>query len=253
MKKKILSFSSMIMCILVLSLCSFTVQAADKKPVCEKKKTMYYSTMDDARFTYLYMPTSFITIGNMVPGAKITNLKSSNNKFIVFVYNNPNSAKLENAVFVNEKDSTMISVGKTYSTTISFKVKQKGKTYPLSCKVTIKPLPSQFQKIKIGKTDYIKSHKRGNIMQRTKKIKGTKKISVVPIKGVVIDTIRVIYLNGNKYTMKKVKNNQSVSFTKVCNMVIEYHHSKPKYYKAPTIWHADGISPLHYDYQILFE
>ena len=171
---------------LILVAVSMPVAAnAAAKPVCLKKTTLHYQIAGEqtAVMENLY-------IGNLSSSASITRIKSSNKHFQA-----AKSQVCSNGIRVDRKDSYTIKAGE--QTTISFNVKQNGKTYKLSSKVTFKKFDQIFKTFKVGNKDYA-SDFAGYWYTQTSLGSGKKaKIQITPASGYKIDKITAYYIYSN--------------------------------------------------------
>lgn len=239
MKKLRLIFCSFLALILVAV--SMPVAAnATAKPVCLKKTTLHYQIAGEqtAVMENLY-------IGNLSSSASITRIKSSNKHFQA-----AKSQVCSNGIRVDRKDSYTIKNGE--QTTISFNVKQNGKTYKLSSKVTFKKFNQIFKTFKVGNKDYA-SDFAGYWYTQTSLGSGKKaKIQITPASGYKIDKITAYYIYSNgKSAEKTIKNGSSISMKDLSFIYVFYHPSKkPAYYKEPK---NTEYSPIHYDFHVRLE
>ena len=225
---------SFVACLMVLLAVPTAVSAAAKTPVCPKEMTLQYyrSYIND-----MEQPTGgsgYIYIKNLSRNAKITNVKSSNKHYTA------TRVKGLNAILVEETQKSQrnmkydVKDGET--TKLSFTVKQNGKSYRLSCKVTFKAHEPVFKTFKLGSKD-LTSLASGNWSVRYKNVprKGKVKVQIQTTKNYKIDSIVVSYRNGEKFTTKKIKNGAKISLKNAVFIGVDYHTTvKPKYYKKPS-------------------
>lgn len=126
---------------------------------------------------------------------------------------------------------------------ISFKVKQNGKTYSLSCTVTVKKAPTIFSKLSIGGKNY--ASKFSGYSDRILSLPKNKKVKVsVKLKsGMKLNEIHLVKNGGTN--SKKIKNGQTVTLKKGDYFVIDYTYTKkPANYSAclsePKDWLLHG-------------
>ncbi len=145
------------LCFLAVLMAPSLKGEAASKPTCAKTQVRYgmlAGTWDDCGYTivldqYKGKSTNYyqflgITVNNLASNAKITNIKSSNTKVLTASYDKKK----------NKKGITVSFKGFGTST-VSFKVKQGGKTYKLSCKYTFKKTP-MLATIKINGVNFTK-------------------------------------------------------------------------------------------------
>ena len=114
------------------------VTEAAAKPVCQKATTLHYQYSVG---TTVIMESLYI--GNLSRSAKVTGIRSSNKNIKAQL-----GRLCYNAIWIDKKDSgRRIKDGE--QTTISFKVKQNGKTYKLSSRITFKRFDQVFKSFKI--------------------------------------------------------------------------------------------------------
>ncbi|MCD7883370.1 MAG: hypothetical protein LUI87_06665 [Lachnospiraceae bacterium] len=228
---------AMVICMMaVLAMPGLKSSAASSKPSCVSKMTAYYYVENGTYGLETY--SSYIYIKNLSSSAKISSVKSSNSKFKASSVVNTDYTKM-NAIEISVKNPLKkITSGTT--TKITFKVKQNGKTYTLSCKVTFKLAPSPVKTLKIGSKNYASSFK-GTCSVNTS-LSGKKKVTVTAASGYKIDSIYAFYSDG---TQKKVKNGSKISTTNLLTLTVYYSvKTKPTNYKKPTLWNGKVSSPL---------
>ena len=248
---------SLLACLLVILAVPTAVSAAAKKPVCPKTQTLqYYRTYAGNRAQPTY-GTGYIYIKNLSRNAKITNVKSSNKHYTA------TRVKGMNAIYVRETQKTQrdskydVKDGET--TKLSFTVKQNGKSYRLSCKVTFKAHEQVFKTFKIGSKD-LASLTKGYWCVNYKDLakKGKAKIQIQTTKNYKIDSIQVVYRKGEKFTSKIVKNGSKISLKNLAFFYVDYHTTvRPKYYKKPSagtyVYFYGGTveSPLYESFHLI--
>ena len=186
-------------------------------------KTSWYGLED---------PGSYIFIKNLEPDAEITNIKSSNKKIIPLpIGTKVVSGDAFGGIFFQVDPDTCRSRTKSK---ITFKVKQNGKVYPLSCTVTVKKKnTTNYSKLSIGGKNYASSMK--GYGQRILQLSGKKAKISVKMKP---DTkLTNIYYYGANGRGKKIKNNTSVKLEKGGN--IEVHYT---YMEKPVNYDENGLS-----------
>ncbi len=219
---------SLAMCMVaVLALPAMKSEAAAKKPTCVKKQTVYVSKQNTPYTETMQWSTrnsGAIYIKNLSSNAKITNVKSSNGK-----------VKVKNMFNVSKNHATRfkglwVEGGGCKTGTkskISFKVKQGGKTYSLSCTVTIKQEPSRYSYLKIGGKNYASKmagyESRVLTLPKKKKVK----LSVKLKSGMKLEGISILSKSGTK----KIKNGANVTLRKGDQIFVDY-----RYTKKPTNW-----------------
>lgn len=210
----------------VLALPGMESEAAANKPACVKKQTVYMTrhvppkrvSSNVVGYTD-YMNTvlsSQIFIKNLSADAKITNIKSSNRR--IKVTNGYNTSELNRfkGLYVSVKEYRPGDKSK-----ISFKVKQNGKTYSLSCTVTVKMQLSVFSKVSIGGKNYASKLKGYGVRELTLPKNKKVKISVKMKSGAKLSSIVIL---NNKGT--EIKNGQSVKLKKGDRLLITYKYTK---------------------------
>ena len=233
-------WGSFLLCLMAAVLLpGFTSEAASKKPVCAKSQTVYiydtkYSQMADTVYS------GYIYIKNLDSKAKITNIKSSNKKIRAYYVNN--SFQKMNALSIEPANVTSTNRVKSgEKAKITFTVKQNGKSYKLSCRLTFKKAPSPVKTLKIGNKNYASAFKGKS--DKTIKISGSKvKISMKAASGFKIGKIQASYSNGKT---KKIKNGSKISTKNLTGISVYYSvKKKPTYYQKPKRWSGLVSSPL---------
>lgn len=259
MKKMRKTLCSLLTCLFVILAVPTAVSAAAKAPVCPKTQTLqYYKAYMNGReqrmggYGYIY-------IKNLSKSATVTNVKSSNKKY---------TAQREeglNAIYVQCKEqgfgATSYDVKDGDTTKLTFTVKQNGKSYKMSCKVTFKAHEPVFKTFKLGSKDFTSLATghwtvsyRGSVQR-----KGKVKVQIETAKNYKIDSIEILYKNGENYTTKKVKNGAKVSLKNAVSVNVDFHTTvKPKYYKKPvseyrTYFFGGTVkTPLHESFTLSF-
>lgn len=233
--------------LLVMMLAAPVMTNAAVKPVCSKTATLRYvkwtKYVADGKEEISTIAWDPLYIGNLSNSAVITNIKSSNKHFTA------RKGVGVNAIYVEQKQDYVIKSG--IKTTISFNVRQGGKTYKLSSRITFKPYGAFFKSFKLGTKDYA-SAVSGYRLKKISSLKGnTAKIQIVPNNGYKIDQIIVNYKNKSK----KVKNGSNISLKNVRNISVWYHTTKkPKYYQKPGKEYQGWTgSPLNYCFDLSFD
>ena len=225
---------SLLACLLVILAVPTAVSAAAKKPVCPKTQTLpFYRCYINGMEQGAGAGSGYIYIKNLSKNAKITKVKSSNKDYTA------ERVKGLNAILVHATDNYRgnyeVKDGET--TKISFTVKQNGKSYRLSCKVTFKRHEAVFKTFKVGSKNFT-SMASGNWCVRNKNVsrKGKVKIQIQTTKNYKIDAIDVTYRNGeDNYTTKRIKNGAKISLKNAVSINVDYHTTvRPKYYKKPS-------------------
>lgn len=228
--------------------CKVTVKAKAttvKAPVCAASQTMYavgmfggpWASGDD--FETLSIPDCFIYIGNLDAKAKVTDVKSSNPKL--------KAAKRSDIDAIEVYQTDMMNrcnlVG--MSSTISFKVKQNGKTYSLSCRINVKKRTSPVASLKVGTQDAAKYFD-GYMYVSDMEYNGKQKVTVKMASGYVLDSLSIGYYENGKYKNQTIKNGSAVDFSKCKQLTVSYHTTrKPVYYKDSAKWYGVVPSALH--------
>lgn len=229
-------------------------EAADAKaPSCAKSQTLYFYRIGSNNVaTTCY--SSYIYVKNLAADAQITNVKSSNKKIVagsiynVSEYANTNIAGVSIDTASGSYANPVLPKSGTKSK-ITFTVKQNGKSYKLSCTVTLKYAPSPVSTFKIGGKDY-SSLFRGNVNTDTTflSVKAKKaKLTFKATSGFKIDSILLAYRSGTAYSSKTVKKSGTTISTKNLSAVLISYHAtkKPANYSAPLKWGGKVPSPLH--------
>lgn len=251
MKRKMKTmFSALVLCIMFMMVLSGrNVQAAAKAPVCVKNQTVYFNgeSFDGKTTVYrtLDIPSSYIYIKNLASNAKITNLKSSNSRL---------SVESMRDAFISKADSVHILAGQEMwkknlsfksgeKSKITFQVKQNGKTYNLSCNVTLKKSTSPLKNLKIGTKEY-SSKLKGKRDLYMKFPASNFKLTVKPASGYAVDHIDVYFQDNS---CKRVKSGVTLNGKNIQRIHILYHVTKkPANYTKPKAWIGGVLpSPLH--------
>ncbi len=220
----------MVLCLLMmLTIPSVKSEAAVKKPSCVKKQTVYMTRQenpytDDAPYWSTRI-SGAIYIKNLSSNAKITNIKSSNKKI-----------KVKNMFNVSSDHATKFKglwiegngCKPGVKSKISFKVKQNGKTYSLSCIVTLKKETARFKNLKIGGKNYA-SQLAGYESKNLKLSKKKTKLSIKMQPGIKLEGISIMTKAG----IKEIKNGATVKLKKGDQIFIDYRYTKkPKNYSS---------------------
>lgn len=236
MKKLRLIFCSFLaFIIMAVSMPSITNAATN--PVCRKTTTLHYqlSGSETVVMESLY-------IGNLSSSAVITNIKSSNKHFRA-----AKSGLCSNAIWIDRQNGYTIKNGD--KTTIRFNVKQNGKTYKLSSRITFKKFGQIFKSFKIGNKDY--SADFTGYWSTSANIGNGKtgKVQVTPASGYKIDKLVATYWYPNgRSAEKNIKNGSTISLKNLQFLYVYYHPTKkPAYYKAPE---KAEYSPLNYEFHV---
>lgn len=245
MKKMKRIFYSLLTCLLLLFAVPTAVNAAAKAPKCPKTQTLpidkaYLTTMDKPVLT----AAGNIYIQNLSKSAKITNVKSSNKNYTAMKATGLNAI----VVYRSAQSQPDYQVKNGETTKLTFTVKQNGKSYRLSCKVTFKIQATVFKAFKIGSKN-IASQIRGYYIRSytNAPTSGKVKLQIQPAKNYKIDSIEVTYRNGASVTNKKVKNGAKISLKNAVSICVNYHTTvAPKYYKKPASnYKGTYKTPLH--------
>lgn len=203
----------------VLAVPGIRSEAASKKPTCVKKQTVYLvrnnNPYNNSSSYYTTSISNHIFIKNLSSKAKITNIKSSNKKIKVLNGFNTKDVGRFKGITVTANGCKPGAKSK-----ITFKVKQNGKTYSLSCTVTMKKETTRFAKLSIGGKNY--ASKLSGYSERIVTLPKNKKVKIsVKLKS-------GMKLNGiyNTRTGKKIKNGQSVKLRKGDCILVDYTYTK---------------------------
>ena len=238
--KKYFKKLTAILVVLVMLLASVPVSAQTTRPVCQKATTLHYQINEGG--TKVVMESLYI--GNLSSSAVVTGVTSSNKNFQA-----KNSSLSSNAIWVGQKSNHNIKDGE--KTTISFKVKQNGKTYKLSSRITFKKFDQVFKSFKIGNKDYSSAFA-GYWGTKTKIAGKTAKIQVTPASGYKIDKITAYYWHGGEnYEDKKIRNGSKISTKDLMYIYVYYHpNKKAAYFKEPA---NPALSPFNYEFHVRLE
>lgn len=219
-----LMLCGLMLCIMMLlAIPSVKSEAASKKPTCVKNQTVYANSSKVFNNQNLFFDSvsDKIYIKNLKSNAKITNIKSSNKNIKAI-----SGLKIADAKFKGIQLQAYGNVKLGDKSKISFKVKQNGKTYALSCTITIKKEPARFAKISIGGKNY--ASKVTGLADKKLTLPKNKKVKI-SIKMKPGMKLTAIYLYSNQLT--KIKNGQSVKLKKGDQIQILFQHTKkPKNY-----------------------
>ena len=216
---------------------------SSKVPSCVASQTVYAVAPSGGpgasmtKRSILDIPESYIFIRNLDANAKITNIKSSNSKF--------RAEKREgmNAIGVSATDFERDYVG--LSSTISFRVTQKGRSYNLRCKINVKEKKSPIASFKVGSKE-IAGYYSSSYHAQSSKFKGKNKISIKLAPGYVLDTIEVYSSANGVFKEQRIKNGATVNLKSGdCINVLFHTTKKPANYKVPQKWFGQVPSPLH--------
>lgn len=238
--KKYFKKLTAILVVLVMLLASVPASAQTTKPVCQKAATLHYQINEGG--TKVVMESLYI--GNLSSSAAVTGITSSNKNFQA-----KKSGLASNAIWISQKSNHNIKDGE--KTTISFKVKQNGKTYKLSSRITFKKFEQVFKSFKIGNKDYASAFA-GYWGTKTKIAGKTAKIQVTPASGYKIDKITAYYWHGGEnYEDKKIRNGSKISTKDLMYIYVYYHPTKKAaYFKEPS---NPALSPFNYEFHVRLE
>ncbi|MCC8044660.1 MAG: hypothetical protein LIP12_04075 [Clostridiales bacterium] len=218
-------------CIMFLSLfvllCvpSVKASAASKAPSCEKTQTVYVQSWGDGYYEATTLSRE-IYIKNLSSSAKITSVKSNKDGLYVFSRWNNDGTGIK-SVSIGDSEANTMKPGT--SAKITIKVKQNGKTYTLTCKVTFKKA-SDYSKVSIGGKDYT-SKANANVNVTIAKPSTAVKISVKMKSGRKLVSIEL--MRNDK--IKTVKNGSKVTLKSGDILMISYKYTtKPKNYSKGT-------------------
>lgn len=210
---------------LMMSEISGRVEAASvKKPSCAKTQTVYVSTSSSSKTKYLQDVSANIFIKNLASNAKITSIKSSNKKIIAYNGLSSDYIPLRGKYIGISPKSTGLKPGA--KSTISFKVTQNGKTYSLSCKITVKLRPSVFKTLSINGKNYASKFK-GVASTTLSVAQKTGKFSVKMTSGKKLTQILLVQKRANgSPVVKTIKNGSKVSLKKGDYIIVYYKITK---------------------------
>lgn len=232
-RKLKVSVWSVLVCVMAVFLMpGIRSEAASKKPTCAKCQTRYVRTDTSwydghtvavfDRYQKGLPKRTFeegmgIAIKNLSSKAKITSVKSSNPKVLTAKYS---SKDYKNGIIVTFKNFG--------TSKVTFKVKQNGKTYTLSCKYTFKKTPTPLKSLKVGGKQ-IASKLTGKTYYSYDTNKKSVKISYAPKSTVKIGKITYI-INEKTGKEIKIKNNSTVKIpAKGLRLLIYYRYKYGKY------------------------
>ncbi|MCQ5298770.1 hypothetical protein [Blautia wexlerae] len=182
--------------------------------------------------------------GSSPRSAKVFGIRSSNKNIQAKV-----NGLCYNAIWIDRKKSShRIKDGE--KTTISFKVKQNGKTYKLSSRITFKRFDQVFKSFKIGNKEYASDF--AGYWGTEAQIKGkTAKIQVAPAAGYKIDKIVAYYWHGGENDeSRKIKNGSKVALKDLMFIYVYYHPVKtPAYFNIKNMENPK-MSPFNYEFHI---
>lgn len=211
MRRVLLTF---IMCFMTVFAFAVTSEAA-AKPTCAKSKTVYMGKGWDTNCVSVGGTSANIVIKNLSKTAKITNIRCSNPKIVAVRFNRSQYSKglIVSAAQWQACEDNRSGWSKWRvvegTTKISFTVKQNGKSYRLSCKYTVKTVPSPLKSLKVNGKQYAAKLKGSNRV----KIKVGKSTAKISFSGNNLKSLKAYYYDKN---MKKVtvKNNSTVKVPK---------------------------------------
>lgn len=243
--KKIMLF--FVMAVLFCVATTITAQAA-AAPSCASTHTVtVYKQSSYYGVTYVQeVPSSYLYIKNLSAKATVSNIKSSNPAIQVEKRKGLNalsiSANFKHSMS-NPDSKKQFKPGQ--KSTITFTVKQNGKTYKLKSVITLKlRTASPFTTFKIGSKSYVSTLKYYNDITLVPTT-ASKKITVKTASGYTLEKINILYRTGKT---KTVKNGATVSLKNATGIEVIYKVKKaPLNYKAPTKEYVSGMvpSPLH--------
>lgn len=221
--------------------CTVTVEAVGEVPVCENEHVVYtakqYFAEDvigssDPAVTMIES-SQYLYIANLEDDAKIIDITSSNPYAGAYKMTSMDALYLSRS----NKQEYYLNDLTGITTTISFKVVQNGKTYPLTCKVSYEIMKSPFSCFKIGNFDATELTKEHNSINGPQ-CKGEQKVVIQMAPGVELDQIYVSKFNytGTGVTMesKVISNNTVVDFDEWHQIEVIYHFTnKPANYVEP--------------------
>ena len=231
----------MLLAVMVCMLALLGIPAAAKAaaaPVCPKKQTIRIIRNRDRETGKKYKEAyGGIYIKNLAKNAKIVNIKSSNPKF--------DGEKFPgiDAISVAHDIETNIKSGER--TTISFTVKQNGKSYKLSCEVICVPFGNQFKYFQIGSKGYAALF--NGYQDAFKKIAqtGKEKLIIKTTDAYKLDHIYLYYKNRTRPV--QVKSGDVISLKNLKEIMVDYHVAKDAlYYKEPGKGFMGKAEPFHY-------
>lgn len=232
------------------------VAAAAKVPSCAARQIVYLTdeikydvdsgTMEEryGRGLRFMQPNRYIFIKNLDKNAIITDIRTSNPNVVArkrwdgmaaieVLTKNEIATRLEDIVEIKKRDLI------NQVLTVSFKVTQGGKTYPLSCRITVKPMESPFESFKIGSVDIVKFFPEYySDITLYRQTWGKQKITYKAASGYVIDN--VYYSRDNK--RDKLSNGTVIDCTDALIFIrITYHSTrKPANYNPESFGGVDG-------------
>lgn len=237
--KKLRSMLCSFLAIMILTLALPTAAEASAKPVCLKTTTLHYQISESGTVVM-----ESLYIGNLSSTATVTGIKSSNKNFQA-----KKGSLTSNAIWIDRKTNHVIKDGE--KTTISFTIKQNGKTYKLSSRITFKKFEQVFKSFKIGNNDYASDF--AGYWGTKNKIKGkTVKVQVTPASGYKIDKIIAYYWHGGEDDeSKKIKNGSKIATKDLMYIYVYYHPvKKAAYFKEPA---KPELSPFNYEFHVRIE
>lgn len=164
--------------IMVLTCAKPSYAATKKAPKCATKVNIYYSTGANGSS----LNNRKIFIANLKNGAKISDVKCSNSKILVFNEGTSLGLDIKGKVVQNNYKSETLTHNEKAK--VTFKVRQNGKTYKLTCNVTFKRLANPLSSVTIDGKKCTFSGYSGNFSITASKPKASKvKIKITPRKG----------------------------------------------------------------------
>lgn len=237
--KKIRFILCGLLAFLIITMSIPIITEAAAEPVCQKATTLHYQYNASGTVTM-----ESLYIGNLSRSAKVFGIRSSNKNIQAKV-----NGLCYNAIWIDRKKSShRIKDGE--KTTISFKVKQNGKTYKLSSRITFKRFDQVFKSFKIGNKEYASDF--AGYWGTEAQIKGkTAKIRVAPAAGYKIDKIVAYYWHGGEnYESKKIKNGSKIALKDLMYIYAYYHPVKtPVYFNVKNLKKPE-LSPFNYEFHI---
>lgn len=207
-----------------------------KAPVCEKSKTVYFThdTVDGTGDVF-ETASSFLFIKNMnkdVARADFVGVKSSNPKVAVVPYGNyagENSRIIGLRILPKYRsDGSRYTFKNNEKATVTFTLRQNGKSYKLKCRVTLKRM-NPLTTLKIGKANYAKQVKYYSAKALNAPASGGKvKLQIKANKRYKIEKILLVSekWNGNR----TVKNGSNVSLEDIEEIQVTLRaKTAPKY------------------------
>lgn len=215
MKKQLTKILSMMLVfVMVMCLVPPVEAMASSKPHYPINSTYRYYPKDKAA-----NKTSH-AFGNYNTNHKITNLKSSNKKVATISKNYRN-----NYTYLN------VTTKRAGKTTISFSVKIGSKTYKYKSTITVTKYTPPLKSIKIGSTNLSSRFNKNDTHNLGGKKTYKGKINIKLNKNWKIVSINFFTANGK---LKKLKNKDSVTLKKNCDLFVNCYNKKTN--KWETVW-----------------